>query len=219
MRSFSDSLSGLSPTLSQPQKTQQRTRLGYNGLTRPIPTELADLPNLETLPLGKLPDGVHTGGRGERGHQRPLGPKPALLPPAPEGLAETSTKTSIKVSWSAVPNTTKYRVEHPSSQCHQAAWHRRYWDHLAPVVDQNAFARLPYCPPARHGYQLFRQQALAEGIAQSGKYELVVSAVAVDEHRLPRSLGTGEGGERWALTPKTTEPTPLSTIPRNPHGG
>ena len=33
----------------------------------------------------------------------------------------------------------------------------------------------------RHGYQLFRQQALAEGIAQSGRYDFVVSAVAVDE--------------------------------------
>ena len=33
----------------------------------------------------------------------------------------------------------------------------------------------------RHGYQLFRQHALAESIAQSGRYYLVVSAVAVDE--------------------------------------
>ena len=33
----------------------------------------------------------------------------------------------------------------------------------------------------RHGYQLFRQHALAEGIAQSGCYDLVVSAVAIDE--------------------------------------
>ena len=72
-------------------------------------------------------------------------------------------------------------VRDPSSQCHQAAWDRRYWEHLAPVVNPDAFARLPCCPAARHGYQLLRQQALAEGIAQSGKYELVVSAVAVDE--------------------------------------
>ena len=33
----------------------------------------------------------------------------------------------------------------------------------------------------RDGFQLFRQHALAEGMAQSGRYNLVVSAVAVDE--------------------------------------
>ena len=66
-------------------------------------------------------------------------------------------------------------------QCHQSAWGRRYWEHLAPVADHGVLATLPYCPAARRGYQLFRQTALAEGIARSGKYELTVSAVAVDE--------------------------------------
>ena len=33
----------------------------------------------------------------------------------------------------------------------------------------------------KDGFQLFRQQALTEGIARSGRYDLVVSAVAVDE--------------------------------------
>ena len=69
----------------------------------------------------------------------------------------------------------------PSGQCHQSSWGRRYWEHLAPVVDRDALAELPACPAARSGYQLFRQQALAEGIARSGRYDLVVSAVAVDE--------------------------------------
>lgn len=69
----------------------------------------------------------------------------------------------------------------PTSQCQQSAWGRRYWEHLVPVADRDAFAVLPYCPATRHGYQLLRQQALAEGIARSGKYDLVVSAVAVDE--------------------------------------
>lgn len=69
----------------------------------------------------------------------------------------------------------------PSRQCHLAFWERRYWDHLKPVADHDVMAGLPSCPAMRHGYQLFRQQALAEGIAQSGKYDLVVSAVAVDE--------------------------------------
>ena len=69
----------------------------------------------------------------------------------------------------------------PANQCHQAEWGRRYWEHLAPVVDLQVMAGLPSCPAMRHGYQLFRQQALAEGIAQSSKYELVVSAVAEDD--------------------------------------
>ncbi len=75
----------------------------------------------------------------------------------------------------------------PANQCHQATWGRRYWEHLAPVVDWDAMAALPRCPAAKNGYQLFRQQAMAEGIARSGKYDLVVSAVAVDERN--ESLG------------------------------
>ena len=68
-----------------------------------------------------------------------------------------------------------------ANQCHQTAWGRRYWEHLAPVVDETALAELPNCPAMRAAYQLFRQQALAEGIARSGRYNLVVSAVATDE--------------------------------------
>ena len=81
-------------------------------------------------------------------------------------------------------------AEDPLNQCHQAAWGRRYWEHLADVADRDALTSLPRCPAATHGYQLFRQQALAEGIARTGRYGLVVSAVAVDERNntLDRSL-------------------------------
>ena len=72
-------------------------------------------------------------------------------------------------------------AEDPCGQCHQSVWGRRYWEHLAPVAQRQALAAMPYCPAARQGYQLFRQTALAEGIAQSKKYDLTVSAVAVDE--------------------------------------
>jgi hypothetical protein len=65
--------------------------------------------------------------------------------------------------------------------CHQHAWERRYWEHLAPVLNLEMAKTLRCCPAARAGYQLFRQQALAEGIAASGKYDLVVSCVAFDE--------------------------------------
>jgi len=64
--------------------------------------------------------------------------------------------------------------------CHQTVWGRRYWEHLAPVIDQEVVASLPCCPAAKAGYQLFRQHALAEGIAASGKYNQVISCVALD---------------------------------------
>ena len=68
------------------------------------------------------------------------------------------------------------------AQCHQChpKWHRKYWDILRPVVNEQAMGALNCCPAAYAGYQLFRQQALAEGIAQSGKYDFVWSCVALD---------------------------------------
>jgi hypothetical protein len=71
-------------------------------------------------------------------------------------------------------------LDDPKSLCHQVAWGRRYWDHLAPVMNREMASRLRCCPAARAGYQLFRQQALAEGIASSGTYDFVVSCVALD---------------------------------------
>jgi len=67
-----------------------------------------------------------------------------------------------------------------NTECHQVAWGRKYWEHLAPVADQDALAKLRCCPAERAGYQLMRQQALAEGIANSGKYDFVISCVAMD---------------------------------------
>ena len=53
----------------------------------------------------------------------------------------------------------------------------------------------------RHGYQLFRQHALAEGMAQSGHYDLIVSAVAVDERNDALDAALGRSGipelKRW----------------------
>ena len=69
----------------------------------------------------------------------------------------------------------------PAGQCHQSAWGRRYWDLLAAVANHEVLETMPCCPAARRGYQLFRQTALAEGIARSGKYDLTVSAVVLDE--------------------------------------
>ena len=72
-------------------------------------------------------------------------------------------------------------VQDPCNQCHQSTWGRRYWEHLAPLADRQVLATMPNCPASKKGYQLFRQSAYAEGIAQSGKYDLVVSVVAFDE--------------------------------------
>ena len=68
----------------------------------------------------------------------------------------------------------------PDRQCHLPTWGRLYWKHLAPVANLPSFRSLKCCPAAFGAYQLFRQQALAEGFAASGKYALVVSAVAYD---------------------------------------
>ncbi len=64
--------------------------------------------------------------------------------------------------------------------CHQHAWGRKYWERLGDAVDSERLAGLRCCPGATAGYQLLRQQALAEGIAASGEYEFVVSCVALD---------------------------------------
>ena len=89
----------------------------------------------------------------------------------------------------------------PANQCHQTSWGRRYWEHLSPIVDEGALASLPHCPAMRHGFQLFRQHALAEGIAQSGRYDFVVSVVAVDErnHALDSALRRSgiDGLKQW----------------------
>ena len=88
----------------------------------------------------------------------------------------------------------------PKTQCHQHAWERRYWDHL--TLDQSAVHTLRCCPAAFGGYQLFRQQALAEGIARSGQFDLVVSCVAYDERNEPlvrslRGAGMNNFVDEW----------------------
>ena len=97
-------------------------------------------------------------------------------------------------------------IDDPGSQCHLLDWetdtrtNRRYWEHLA-VSDAGRQA-LRCCPAAFAGYQLFRQQALAEAIAASGRYGLVVSSVAYDDRnetlvRSLRSAGIDDFAEDW----------------------
>ncbi len=62
--------------------------------------------------------------------------------------------------------------------CHQKVWGRKYLDNFK--LSTHGKSVLTRCPAATAGYQLLRQQALANGIKESGKYDLVVSAVSFD---------------------------------------
>lgn len=67
------------------------------------------------------------------------------------------------------------------TQCHQHAWKRLYWERLARAADLQQLGRLTACPAAFAGYQLLRQQALAEALAERGAFDPVISCVAYDE--------------------------------------
>ncbi len=86
------------------------------------------------------------------------------------------------------------------SICHQTDWGRKYWD----LLDLSDFGKdnLKRCPAATAGYQLFRQQALGEGIIASGRYSLVASTVAFDERNSDlknclRSTGIKDFQSEW----------------------
>jgi len=64
--------------------------------------------------------------------------------------------------------------------CHQKEWGRQYLN----ILELSAYGikTLNNCPAATSGYQLLRQQALAEGIARSGRYAHVYNSVAYDQN-------------------------------------
>ncbi len=68
----------------------------------------------------------------------------------------------------------------PNEMCQQEAWGRRYWSLLRDTINEEALSKCSHCPALNDGYQLFRQQALAQGIAESGLFDHVVSGVAYD---------------------------------------
>jgi len=104
---------------------------------------------------------------------------------------------------------TKLNADKPG-RCWQMQWadgvgnnrkyNRKYWNHVH--LSEHAQRTLRSCPAATDGYQLFRQQALAEAIAASNKYSLVVSCVAYDErntdllHSL-KDTGIGNFAKGW----------------------
>lgn len=68
----------------------------------------------------------------------------------------------------------------PRDMCQQEAWNRKYWRILKNSINVEALSDCNYCPAMNGGYQLFRQQALAQGLSESGLFDLVVSGVAYD---------------------------------------
>ncbi len=73
----------------------------------------------------------------------------------------------------------------PAKECWQIQWAtvgrkpRKYWNYIR--LSAQGKAGFTRCPAATAGYQLFRQQALAEAISQSGNFSVVASCVAYDE--------------------------------------
>jgi len=84
----------------------------------------------------------------------------------------------------------------PESECHLVeGWHRRYWEYLRPRVNQvEAVSYFSGCPASHGAYQLFRQQALAEGFISSRKYAFVASVVAYDARNTSLFIIAGRAG-------------------------
>ena len=91
--------------------------------------------------------------------------------------------------------------------CYQLCWedkkrkNRRYWEYL--TISERGRQVLTRCPGAVSGSQLFRQQALAEALGGSGKYEFVISCVAFDERNSTlrhclSATGIDDFTEGWA---------------------
>jgi hypothetical protein len=136
---------------------------------------------------------------GEVGGSRGAGqtsPDVAFLVNGGRGLVLTESKFTEKSFYSCSARTEEERpgrpanpnpsrcenplrvLDDPSGQCHQVTWGRKYWQHLGPVIRRDMLSSLSCCPAGEAGYQLFRQQALAEACCE--KYALVISAVALD---------------------------------------
>lgn len=94
-------------------------------------------------------------------------------------------------------------VEDPENSCHLVSWGRKYWQHLTPIVDKDAFNELSYCPARSNGYQLLREYAYAQALADSSQYEVVIYAIAWDPRnealiRSMRGAGLREIETGWS---------------------
>ena len=72
-------------------------------------------------------------------------------------------------------------IENPQTMCQQEEWNRHYWGILRDSFDPSIAGTMPRCPAMKDGYQLLRQQALAQGIMNSSLFDIVVSGIAYDQ--------------------------------------
>jgi len=86
--------------------------------------------------------------------------------------------------------------------CQQQTWGRKYWSVLRDTVNERALQQCSHCPALAGGYQLLRQQALAQGIANSGLFDHVISGVAYNSCNTAlitclRSIGLDNFASGW----------------------
>jgi hypothetical protein len=97
----------------------------------------------------------------------------------------------------------------PENMCQQQAWGRKYWSLLKDTINEEYLKACGHCPALRGGYQLFRQQALAQGLAESGIFDHVISGVAYDSRNYVlknclRNIGIDSFITGWAGLFNTT---------------
>jgi hypothetical protein len=90
----------------------------------------------------------------------------------------------------------------PDTECQQNLWKRKYWKLLKEHINVNFIKPGIPCPALNGGYQLFRQQALAQGIADSGIFDYVISGVAYDSRNITlitclKSIGIDSFATDW----------------------
>lgn len=90
----------------------------------------------------------------------------------------------------------------PDIMCHQQEWGRQYWSLLKSSINNDTLKACGVCPALTDGYQLFRQQAYAQGIADSELFDLVISGVAYDQRNEAligclRSVGIKDFAHDW----------------------
>lgn len=93
--------------------------------------------------------------------------------------------------------------QNPDEMCQQQAWGRKYWSLLNISVNEESLKTCGHCPALRGGYQLFRQQALAQGLLESGIFDHVFSGVSYDSRNdalvgCLKGIGISNFADSWA---------------------
>lgn len=93
-------------------------------------------------------------------------------------------------------------LSNPDAECQQILWQRKYWKLLKEHINISMVRPDIHCPALNGGYQLFRQQALAQGIANAGIFDHVVSGVAYDSRNTAlinclKSIGIDSFATGW----------------------